>query len=264
MPIHDHTSYRDAIRAWLAGPPKRTQILLAGRVRTSRANVAMILKGQRDVSPAMSRAWGHALDLASESELQYFDDLVLQEQANTLGQRRKARVRARVERDFARAERPPEDLADLLGRWYVPAIFELARVPGFQAHPDWIRHRLWPDVEVEEIAAALARLVEAGLLRARGSGEPPVATEKLVQGDRAAAARQFHAAQLEHAREAMETLPGNLRHVASVTVAIRRDDLPRLIEALHRFQLEVVEPFRAADPDLVVQLGAHLFPRSRP
>lgn len=161
-------------------------------------------------------------------------------------------------REYLAAPRLPEDAADLIGLWYVPVLMELAGRDDFVRDPVALAAVIWPRVDAAEIAAALDRMEELGFFDGGN-----VATDRILDGRLAEAARAYHVAQLEHARDALESIPHDERYLASLTVAIRSSDLPALLASLHRFHIEVVDPHRAAAGDLVVQLSVQLFPRTR-
>ncbi len=256
---YEHANYRTVLRAWLSGPPRRSQERLARSIGTSRSAIAMVLKGDRNIPLSQARAWGEGLGLSTPEELTYWEALVRAEHGESLALRRAARLHVRAVREFLTARRPDADAASLFGRWYAPGVMELSRQPGFDPEPAALAARLWPEGEACEVEAALTGLRDAGLL-----GPGPVATDQEIEGDLAQAARTYHAAQLDHARAAMDTFSSDERYLASLTVGIRAEDLPKLVATLHRFQLEVVEPHRSDRADSVVQVSVQVFPRTRP
>ena len=189
-----------------------------------------------------------------------WEALVRSEHGESLALRSAARAAARALADFLSARRPDPEDAALLGRWYVPVILELQRCEGFRPEVDWLMARLWPTPDTDELTRALRLLREGDLLGDRRS----VATERQLDDEAMARmARAYHRQQLEHASQAIDEVPSADRYLGSLSVAVRRDDLPALIEALHLFQLSVIEPHRAVDADLVVQVNVQLFPRTR-
>jgi len=258
MDLLEHSTYRSVLRSWLGEHPNRSQTFLARRVGVSRSLVAMVLHGERDLNLSQAKAWGRALSLNGD-DLDYWETLVRCEHGETLALRRAARQQASALADFLKARRPQKSEAPLLARWYVPVILELRRCEDFQPTTDWLSTRLWPQPDPVELEEALAQLSKLGIL----DGTQSVATERELDDDELTAmARTYHRQQLAHASEALDAFSQEQRYLGSLSVAIRHDQLPQLVEALHQFQLQVIEPHRSDDPDMVVQVNVQLFPRT--
>jgi uncharacterized protein (TIGR02147 family) len=257
LQLYDHTNYRSVLRAWLS-EKRRSQTRLAKLVGLARSTVAMVLSGERHIALAQARAWGEAIGLGDGEELAYWEALVRSEQGETLALRRAARLHVRAMRDYRSAQRPSDEVAGLLWRWYVPVILELVKLPDFRLEAAWLHERLWPEVDEEVLEIVLHQVQATGLLG--GS----VATERELSGGLAEMARLYHISQLDHAKEALDKLPSTERYLASVTVAVRRDRMRELLDSIHRLHLEVVEPHHTDTPDTVVQLNVQLFPRLKP
>ena len=197
---------------------------------------------------------------------QYFELLVQAESpvSHELGQA--AQMQAAALRAEHRAHRPTREQAALLGQWFVPVILVLARSAAFVPEGRWLASRIWPPVDEHELDLALRGLVELGILTSDGSRTAvdlsPIATNRQLSDELSRIGRAYHEHQLAHAAAALD-LDADRRHFGSLTVGIRSDRIGALAEALHRFQLEVIEPFRAGpDADAVVQVSVQMFPRT--
>lgn len=263
----DFTEYRALVRSWIEARASRSQASLGRKVGVSRSTVAMVLAGERDVPLSRATSWASALDLVDEARA-YFMLLVRADSPVSLDLRRLARTQAAAVRDAQLALRPSLQQARLLGRWYVPVILELSRTEGFRLEPAWLTEKIWPEVELGELADTVDALVGLGILRVRDGvtvvDHPPISTNRQLTEELSKIGRAYHRTQLEHASVALEEQSSEVRHVASLAVAIDANRLPELRTALHRFQLEVIEPFRvSAGGDTVVQVSVQLFSRTR-
>lgn len=263
--LYAHTDYRGLLKAWISSHARRSQATLARKVGVSRSLVAMVLAGSRGITLDTAWAWAKALTLDGEHRA-YFEALVRKEHGETLALRKAARLHVRAARDHWNARRPTPGLRRLFGDWTVPVLLELARV-GALRPSDELAATLWPPTEPEELDQTLEALEAAGALERRAgrlrAAERPLATPRDLGEEDAAFARAYHRAQLAHAEQALEELPADTRHLGSVVVAVDPARLPELRQALHRFHLEVIEPYRVVEHEApaVVQVSVQLLPR---
>lgn len=265
--VYDHTDYRTFVRAWLAAHPKRSQSWLAKQIGVGPAMMSMVLSGERDLGLHLGRTLGSTLGL-EDDDLTYFDALVRAAHGPTLAIRRAALHHVRAARDFVQLRQPSPEQFSWFGSWIHLAILGLARFDGFRPEATWIARRLWPEVDEDVVKVALVDLLRAGVLtEAEGAwrvDQRPLGTGRRIHDrELSVAARRLHLDQLDHAALALETFGADERFTASVSIAISRDQLPDLIAALHRFHLEVIEPFREGPPEQLVEVVVALFPRSR-
>ncbi|MCB9678034.1 MAG: TIGR02147 family protein [Alphaproteobacteria bacterium] len=263
----DHAEYRPLIRAWIGARPARSQTLLARRAGVSRSMVAMVLAGERDLPLASAETWADALELEDDGRA-YLLLLVKADSPISLDLRRQARAQAAALRDSHYALRPTLRQAQLLGRWFVPVILELVRAGRASLDPEWLAARIWPEVTADEVDETVRALREAGIVTEEDGtmriDHRPIATNRQLSDELSRTGRQYHHVQLEHASRALDEQPPETRWVGSLAVAVDGSRIEEMQQALHRFQLEVIEPFRAdAGADTVVQVSLQLFARTR-
>jgi uncharacterized protein (TIGR02147 family) len=269
--VYEHDHYCEPIRAWLSADPKRSQSALAKRANVSRSMVAMVLSGKRELPLPQARTWGRALGLEEEESLTFFEALVRAEVGETIALRRAARQHVAAARQYRSAPRITGEEGSLLAAWFVPVLLELARIGGLPDDPAEAAGLLWPEVDAIIVGEAVRALREQGVLvpeaggRLRTGGQP-LATAREVGEELAELVRSYHASQFEHAGVAMRSFGRDVRHVSSLVVAVPSGAVDELIGSLHRFQLDVIEPFRAEPDDLgpvrLVQVSVQLFPRT--
>ncbi|MEQ1502058.1 MAG: TIGR02147 family protein [Myxococcota bacterium] len=265
--LYAHTDYRAFVRAWLEEHPKRSQRWIAAKLGVAPALVSMILAGDRDLGLHHARPFGRILGLEDEP-LNYFDALVRAEHGPTHEIRKAARHHVQAMRDFVGQRSPTADQFDWFGSWVHLSILGLARLDGFRPEPAWVCARLWPEVAPEVARAALDDLLAANVLIEADGGwsidQTPLGTgQRVTQPDLARAARQLHLDQFDHAGRAIDAHGPDRRFTASVSLAVAHENVPRLIAALHRFHLDVIEPFRDGPAEQLVDVVVAMYPRSR-
>ena len=260
----DHDDYRELIRGWIAARPARSQSMLARRLGISRSKVAMVLSGAREVGLTEVGTWTAGLDLEGEAA-DYFMLLVRSDAPISLDMRRKARTQARSMRDLRMARRPTQEQARWLSRWFSTVILEMARRPDFDPDPEALASRIWPQVEADEVREVLRHLDELGIFRQLQSNpSQSVSTDRQLSDELSRYGMEYHHTQLEHASRALDEQGPDQRFVYSSVASVHRKDLEALKEALSRFQLEVLEQFRAdVDGDQVIQVQLQMFARER-
>lgn len=265
-----YDDYRAYLAAWLEHRrPAVSLRTLARRVGCSAALTSQIVNGRSDLEPSRVSAFNRALE-HDDDEAAYFHDLVVAEHGSSLRERRAAASRAVAARRFMLGKRGgTQPMLLLLSRWYMPAILQIAQCEDFVADPGWIAERLFPPITPDEAAEALDQLVAAGLLVRRDDGAvapatATVATDREIAGQIAAAARQQYRWVLARAAAVMGEVPHQERHFGMFTTTIHRDDLPKVKEAIERFQVELMHLCEQRPGTGVYQIALQLFPLTRP
>jgi uncharacterized protein (TIGR02147 family) len=154
------------------------------------------------------------------------------------------------------------DTASLITDWHHYAILELVRLQAFRPNTGWIARVL--GISPDEVNIAVTRLAHLGLLEM-------TARDRWVDrsGDTTANLAQFTQVAIQNLSEQVRRLlmaalksapPGRCEH-SSTTLAINTARLPAVIEAIARFQLELVALLRKDEVrDDVYQLEISLFP----
>jgi uncharacterized protein (TIGR02147 family) len=228
----------------------------------------MVLSMKRNLPLTAAAAWARGMGL-TETESAYFQLLVRADSAATATMRRDGRLQAAALRQAHLARHPTLAQAEVLCRWYVPVILELAKSAGSDLSAEWLHARVWPEVDSDELQATLDTLRAAGIVSVQ-QGEvevdpTPFSTDKELTAEMSHFGRRYHEAQLAHAATALQTMGQSDRYLGSLAVAVREQDLQQLSEALHRFQLSAIEPFRSREgADTVVQVSVQMFRRTTP
>jgi uncharacterized protein (TIGR02147 family) len=222
-----------------------------------------VIQGKRNLTPATVSAFAEAMKLDVE-QTAFFHALVDLDQATNDEQRNEAWARIAAERRFRAARRIDGDSLTYLSSLRIPALRELAALPGFRDDPKWIASVMRPPITPAEARAALDVLFGLGMLVRDDDGnvrptEVTVATPREVG---TLAVHNYHRDACERAREAVGAVAPDQRHFLGLTVAIPPELMPVLKDQLNAVQARLLD-LCDANPGLkrrVVQINLHLFP----
>lgn len=234
-PPHYRDILREAFQDRRARNPHYSLRAFARDLMLSPSTLSDVLNDKCGLSRASAKQIARALNY-NQSETEYLCDLVDSLEARSKSDRDLAKIRLR--KYTSRKSFTPQDLDrfHILSEWHHLAICELTLLESFKADPDWIASTL--DVPVEQVAAAIERLVRVGLLRQTRRGLN-LTDENLVFGESDVPSeriRQFHDQVLEKASMALYRQNVFDRDYSALTVAINTSDLPKLKRLLKKFQ----------------------------
>ncbi len=268
--LFSYLSYREYLSDWFDAR-KRTDPRYSHRLFTRRAGVrspsllSEVIAGKRNLTARTTEGFIRALGLTHQ-EAAFFQDLVAFDQAKTHEAKNEAWEGIAACRRFKSA-RPIEGASvTYLSHWHYPAIRELALRRDFRNDPAWVARQLQPRITEASARAALATLMELGMLVEDAGvvrpAEVSLATPHQVAG---LAAHNYHLQMLERASEAITTVHPRERHLLGVTVAIPEDLVPQLKAELNAFQQRLLHLCDAhvERAERVFQLNLQLVPLSR-
>ena len=137
---------------------------------------------------------------------------------------------------------------DVYDRWQTLVIRELMTLPRFDRRPEVLARRFRFRTRPAQVRRAIEDLVALGLVEEDADGtlgptDLSLATPPEV---RSLAVRSFHRQILEHAIEALDTVPQGERNITGVTMALNREQYAQVIELIQRLRREALAI--AADP----------------
>lgn len=266
---YDYLDHRAFLREWVEAKkqdnPRYSYRMFSRRAGTSVSLLHHVIEGKRNLTSATTEAFAKALSLRA-GEARFFALLVAFDAAGTADERNQAWQRISTTRRFREARDIERMSFDYLSCWYLPAIRELAALPGFKADAVWIAQQLQPPITAAEASRALTVLLELGLLVEQDGGlvpaEASVATPAEVTS---LAVRNYHHGMIGLAQESIERIPGDERHLLAVTVGVPRSLVPRIKEESNRMMQQLMNLCDAAEDasEQVVQINLQVFPLSQ-
>lgn len=152
-----------------------------------------------------------------------------------------------------------------LTQWYHTAIREMVALTSFRNSGEWISKALNRRINSKQATAAIATLLELGLLQR--DGDRLVQTSQYVTtGDDAAAvaAYLYHEQMMTLALESLKKRSASERNITALTFTIRKSDYEPLVDEINDFRKRIVgwlQNRSAIDADdELYQLNIHLFP----
>ena len=227
----------------------------------------LVIEGQRNISEESIGRFAKAFDL-NASEERDFGHLVRFNQSKTDAERNKNYRMLKRNRPGPGAELHAAQY-DVYSKWYALPIRELSTIPGFQEDPDWIADQFIDQITPYEATRAIELLQKVGLLVRNTSGKLKAATAKLRTGKEVPlAVRNFHRAMLEHAKNSLDGLSTDKRHVSSLTQALTRKQYEEVCERIDTFREELLQIMedvpRDSDDASVYFVGFEVVPLTEP
>jgi uncharacterized protein (TIGR02147 family) len=233
---------------------------LAG-FKTSGA-IKLVIDNKRNLSREsivkISTAIGH-----SREEYDFFETLVLANQATDPQQRRKLLLRLKKLKNELPVTLIDEAKHVFFNEWHHAVVREMIELPDFTGEPEWIAKRIWPKVDVVKINESFSLLAGLGLIKKdrhgtwRGSAqalttEPELASEMVAD---------FNRAMIRNAMLASHLLPRQQREISGTTLRISRTCYKEIKQRIVRFKRELLEAAIAdVNSDRIYQLNIQFFP----
>jgi len=268
--VYDFLDHRAYLAAYYQAA-KRTRPSFSFRLFSKLAGLRspnflkLVIDGERNLGADSVARFTQALGLEG-ADAEFFSDLVAFGQAQTLAEKNRAFERIAASRRFRAARRIDGELFAYLSHWYNPVIRELAARDDFQEEPRWIAAQLRPQISPAEAAEAMKLLLSLGLLVRDPStgrvarGEPTLTTEHEVRSVGAAA---FHRQMLERAAQSIDTVRGQERDLAALTVCVSAETVALVKQRIHQFREALTELCDAdTKGSTVYQLNIQWFPLS--
>jgi len=269
-----YLDYRTFLRDWLTHQkrehPGYSYAAFAAAGGCSKATLPNVLSGARKPRPDTLDAFAQAMDL-SPSDRNYLGLLAAFDAAPDVTRRREVldRILASDRHHQLRlAEKEPEaDVMRYLEHWFVPAIRELAALPGFREDPDWIASTLRPSIRPDQAQEALDTLFDLGFLRRTDDGQVAVSEVRFRTGQETweKAAAHIHRSVVPHLLEALDTDNAARQHLLAATITLSPDQLPEVKQRLNALLEQVVtlgDDRPEGGPRAVYQFAVQLLPLS--
>lgn len=229
----------------------------------SQSYLKMIMDGQRNLKASSIKKIVQALDL-SKKEAEYFETLVLYDQAQTSADKDHYLSRLSLLRSKVRVKGLSKDEYDYLVSPYLVIIREMAALSDFKADPEWIHDNLIRNMSVDHVKKSLDVLMRLNLLKKdddgaiRHSGKT-LQTQVDVNSDHVI---EFHRQVLSEARFAMTVAPQGEWDVTSVILPMPKDLIPKAIEMMHHCCEQIVQMVNKGTRNFheVFQINMQLFP----
>ncbi|MDD5675348.1 MAG: TIGR02147 family protein [Chitinivibrionales bacterium] len=200
-----------------------------------------VISGQRRISATVAKKYAVGIGLTAR-ETAYLLALVDFERAKTHTQKNDAfsrivRLRGQSKLTFLDA-----DQYEYFSHWYHAAIREFIALPFFKEDPAWIARQLLPAITESKTRRSLELLQRLGLAARNKNGKLFV-VNKAVSSEyeiHTLSLRNFSREMIDRAREALDTVPVELREISGLTLGISDECFERIKQRVRIFKEEVV------------------------
>ncbi len=268
--IYEYSDYRafirDSFEEMKTGAKGMSYRKFAGLAGISSVGyLKLVIDGARNLKSETVRKFIKALKLKGR-DADFFHLLVQQNQASDPEERAELFERLMTFKRFHDIHRMEKDLYDLFSRWYVPATYELALLPSFQADPKWIARMLTPRISVAEARHALEVLEHLKLLEIDARTKKGKRCKvRLSTPDEvmSIAVYGFQKEMLTLAHHNLRHRTHEEREISGLTIGLTQKQFETMRDRMREFRRSIHAEFSsAAKADAVYQLNLQLFPLS--
>lgn len=151
---------------------------------------------------------------------------------------------------------------EFISNWYFLAIRQLTRLKCFKATPGAIKKALRFEIPEEQVQQALDTMKYLGMVTLNKEGEASASDGVISTGNDIArdAIKIYHQQNLEMASSALTSFKVKEREFTSLTLPIKKSNIPKAKELIRRFIDEFDEIIEDESGDSVYQLNLQFFP----
>lgn len=267
--IYQYTDYRTYLRDWYEASKKENSFVsyryLASKTSVDAGYLAHVFQGTKHLSESSLPAFVRLLRLDNQQK-RYLESMVDFNKA-----RKDKDIRERFQQLMSLRDHSARVVSQQQYRywmhWYIPAIRLTLLNFDFSGDLADLAARITPRISVREAGDALQVLLDLELVKKREDGVYEVQDTHLSTGDawHSAAIREFQSYTLELAQLSLRNHPPELREIATLSLAIPRDEISTLQEMMRDFRSRVAKwALGLQESDCVIQLNLACFPMSLP
>ncbi len=224
-----------------------------------------VVSGQRDISLKMVFKFIEAFNL-NEKEEQYFEKLVLFNQANTHTEK-KHYLEELLSFKKCNVKKIIVDQYEFYDKWYYSAVRELLHFFPFDGDFEDLADMLEPKIKLREAKKAVELLEKLEMIKKDESGKYVLTDSLITSGyeTQSTAINNYVLSGITMAKDALDRFKSYERNLASITFNYTEEDLPELIEKFRAFRKDLMQMVsKTPNPNRVFQFNMQLFPLSSP
>ncbi len=226
-----------------------------------------IISGRRKLTIPIMKKYADALNL-NENERIYFEYMVRFINCRRVKDKNYFFNEMIRQRGKSVIQFMGRDQYEFFSKWYHSVIREIVTLVTFKEDYEWIAKSIYPKLTPAQVKKSIEFLCEIGLLRRDKSGKL-IQTDKAISSDyevASVALKNFHLRMIEIAGQSIETIPGELREISSLTLGVSSACFEIIKERIRQFEEEILTLVieDTSDSDTVCQLNFQLFPFMSP
>ncbi|MBD3314495.1 MAG: TIGR02147 family protein [Chitinivibrionales bacterium] len=268
--IYDYTDYRAFLQDYYLEHKERnphfSHRYIAQKLGLkSTGHFAQIVRGRVNISTALIPRFIEFLKF-NRKEGDYFENLVLFEQAKNHGEKRRYYEKLLALKGIRPKVLDPRQY-EFYSKWYYTAVLEVIALTPFHGDFRKLARAVTPRISTTEARETVALLERMRLIRrdADGTYRKVESTISSGYGAHSVALNNFQIEMMRLAQEAIDRFPREERSLSTVTVGVSACEYKEVIEELRAFRRRVLDIAKGADSaERIYQLNIQVFPLSEP
>ena len=225
-----------------------------------------VIEKRRNINFAHFEILTKALQLKHRERI-YFRNLIVLDQSKDREEKKKAFELISAMRSVDGSRLIEGESYRYVSNWYFPAIREMANLPEFQPHAEWIVEHIYPKITKKQAKDALETLQDLEMLVIHEDGRFECQDGLITTPDEVfgLAVHSYHKQMLDLASGSIDGIDPKDRHFLGVTVSANENLLPIIKEELNLFAAKICQLCDANEEkkDRALQLNVHFFPLSK-
>lgn len=221
----------------------------------------LVIDGKRNLSLKGISQFAKAFKLSAK-ETDFFQNLVLFNQSATTEEKNRYFEKILQSKSYHEVKHLEASQYAYFSNWYLVALRELVRLPGFREDPNWINRKLKIKLAPSEVKKALEVLLELKLIRRDTHQKLHQTDQKLVTPSEIAdlTVLNFHREMMRKAMESLETSRTVHRDISALTLTVTKEQYLKIRERLAQVRREILAlASEGQSPEAVYQLNLQLF-----
>jgi uncharacterized protein (TIGR02147 family) len=268
--LYDYADYRAFLKDWYKRERDSDRKISYRRLAQdigfkSPGHFSLIVNAKANLSLKVLDRFIRYLGL-SKKEAEYFQALVLYNQAKALDEKKRYFDRMMSFKQF-RIRSIEATQYEFLEKWYYLAVREVLAVHAFKGDYTALAQMIEPAISVDEARKAIETLKRLGLISRDAQGRWQRVETVLASGPEAPslAVNAFLSQAMDLAKSALDRIPKEDRVLAATTVSVSQETFEEIREETRNFRKRILEMAqRDPRPDRIYQFQFHVFPLSKP
>ena len=268
--VFSYKDYRVFLKDWYDDAKKNRPAFsfrsFAGKAGFKTSNfLLLVIQGKRNLTEQSLARTVVGLDLNKQEE-EFFRNLVFFNQAKTHADQNFYYQRLLQSQKFNELKPIEKQNYEYYSTWYHPVIRELVCAKDFDGSPQWLSHRLYPNVSASQCAKSIELLEALGFIKKNGKNRWEQTSSIISTGPELTSlvVHNYHKSILDLSKAVMDKLSTKQRDVSTLTLGIKKERLAELKAKIREFRKDILSLVSAdAEPEEVVQLNMQFFPVTR-
>ena len=228
----------------------------------SHSFVKHVIEGKRNLTTSSTAKFSKGLSL-KKGERDFFENLVLMNQADSHEERDRYYKRMMSLNSFTRANKISKEQYAYLSTWYYPVIREIVALGDSHHTSEQIASMLQPKITPRQAQKALKLLLSLDFIEKDKGGTWRQCKKDLTTGSevKSIIIANYHKEMIKLAAQSIDRHPATDRDLNALTIRMKKDRIPEVKEKIAQFKNELIAlESEEEEPDMVMQINIQAFP----